>query len=79
MSVESARQLIAKMRTDPAFRAEIERTALPERKRLLESHGFHDVTPEDMKAASVQLSDAELGSVAGGTWHEPIEIVPPFF
>ena len=77
MSVESARQLIAKVRTDPAFRAEIERTSLPERRGLLQSYGFHDVTPEDVKAA--YLSDAELESVAGGTWHEPIEIVPPFF
>ena len=79
MSVEGARQLIAKVRTDSAFRAEIERTALPERRKLLESHGFHDVTPADVRAAREQLCDADLESVAGGTWHEPIEIVPPFF
>jgi predicted ribosomally synthesized peptide with nif11-like leader len=80
MSVESAGQLIVKLGTDAAFREQIERAAPAERKALLESHGFGDVTRADVEAAKVrngELSGVELESVAGGCWYDPIPIFDP--
>ena len=81
MSVERAGQLMVKLGTDAAFREQIERAAPAERKALLESHGFGDVTRADVEAAktirSGELSDGDLESVAGGCWYDPIPIFDP--
>jgi predicted ribosomally synthesized peptide with nif11-like leader len=80
MSVERAGQLIVKLGTDRAFRDEIARAAPADRKALLESHGFGDVTRADIEAAKTagngELSDAELQSIAGGWW-DPVPIYDP--
>jgi predicted ribosomally synthesized peptide with nif11-like leader len=80
MSIERARQLLAKLGTDAAFREKIERAAPADRTALLESHGFGDITPADIQAAQTsgteELSETDLEAVAGGIAHVVVPLPP---
>lgn len=67
MSQEEARRFIERIDTDDAFRKEV--LAAPdvaERLRLAAAEGY-DITVGDLEGASRELTDAELGHVAGGS------------
>jgi predicted ribosomally synthesized peptide with nif11-like leader len=72
MSVVRAQELIEKASADPKFRQALAGAASPEAKsKVIAEYGFGDVTKADLEAAShngsVELSDAELETVAGGS------------
>jgi predicted ribosomally synthesized peptide with nif11-like leader len=76
MSVVRAQELIDKASADPKFRQALgEATSKEAKASVIAQYGFADVTKADLEAASrsgsVELSDAELETVAGGktsTW-----------
>jgi len=78
MSADNARKLVDRLANDPAFRERLKSTPQAQRQALLESHGFGDVTAEEVNAAvasvsSAELTDDDLENVAGGTlegWSE---------
>lgn len=72
MSVENARRLVQKIGSDPLFRARLTKVAAADKRVLLESAGFGDVTAEQVQAAASvnatgELTDVELEAVAGGS------------
>jgi predicted ribosomally synthesized peptide with nif11-like leader len=71
MSVENARNLILKTAKDTAFRTQVESAPESERRAILVAAGFGDVTHADVEEArasvTVELTDAEMEAVAGGS------------
>lgn len=71
MSVENAKKLLEKIKSDPAFRKELE--GAPDdaaRKKIAQAHGF-DCTRAEFESllpggSSEEISEAELEAVAGG-------------
>ncbi len=72
MSIERAKELLKKAADDPDFRQQLTSARDYEEKRqVIQSAGFTDVTKEDMAAAApslqTELSEEDLEAVAGGT------------
>lgn len=71
MSVENARNLILKTAKDAEFRNKVESAPLAEQRAIIVAAGFGDVTQADVAAAresaTVELTDAEMEAVAGGS------------
>lgn len=66
MSIEVAKEVIEKLKTDEAFRTKVMAVEdLEERMKLIHDEGF-DCTLEEVKEAAGNLSDDDLESVAGG-------------
>ncbi|MCP3955750.1 MAG: Nif11-like leader peptide family natural product precursor [Desulfobacterales bacterium] len=68
MSIESAKALLERMKTDEDFRKEVgEIATAEERIAFVTAVGF-DFTKEELENVQekMQLTDEELGSVAGG-------------
>ena len=68
MSLESARQFMAKIRSDQSFADSIKQTKPQDRKQFITNVGF-DFSDDELKQAREEMSDEELAGVAGGTWH----------
>ncbi len=67
MSEKQARACVEKMKTDDAFRTKLLAITSPAtRMQLINAAGF-DCSWNEIAAASAELSDTELDSVAGGT------------
>jgi predicted ribosomally synthesized peptide with nif11-like leader len=66
MSLEAAKALIEKMKTDEAFAKKVMSVEdVTERVALINAEGF-DCTAEEIKAVQSELSDDELDDIAGG-------------
>jgi predicted ribosomally synthesized peptide with nif11-like leader len=66
MSAEAARELIERMKSDEAFRAEVMAGAHPEgRMAVIRAAGF-DCTAEEIAAQAEVIDDTDLDAVAGG-------------
>lgn len=84
MSLEQAKLLIERMKTDEAYRAKIMAVASgAERIQLAKAEGY-DCTEAEINTVLAELGDAEVDGVAGGTAGfkppEEAEGVPyPFF
>ena len=72
MSIANAHNLFHKLAVDAEFRQKLESAPQAQKRAVLDSYGFGDVTQEDAKAAAAtfsrsELSEAELEAVAGGS------------
>jgi len=66
MTMQSARDFLERMRTDPALAARMAAAASrEERLSLAREQGFA-FTPEELDAAKNELSDEELDRIGGG-------------
>ena len=66
MSVEDARALLERVKSDEEFRKELDAAPTPEeRSRIVKDAGF-DVSDDDVKRTRTELSDEDLEKVAGG-------------
>ena len=67
MSIESAKEFLAKMKSDPEFAAKVTRCKnKEERTQFVASEGYH-FTGEELKSLRNELTDDELNQVVGGT------------
>jgi Nif11 domain len=70
MSVEEAQQLVQRAIDDPDFRARLENASQEEKRSVLESEGYGNVTLSHVSqalpgSAGGELSDEEFAAVAG--------------
>jgi len=68
MSLLSAKQFMAKVKSDQSFADTLKQTKPVERKQFILDAGF-DFTDAELKEVREEVSDEELTAVAGGTWH----------
>ena len=78
MSVQSAKSLVEKLKSDPAFGKQLEQEENPDKRVALMKNAGFDFTKEEFRQAvmemssdSGELSDSDLAAVAGGssgTW-----------
>ncbi len=65
MSIESAKELLEKIKQDASLAEKLEKASGEERKKIIEEAGF-DVTQDEVQQAYGELSDDDLDKVAGG-------------
>jgi predicted ribosomally synthesized peptide with nif11-like leader len=70
MSIESAKAFLERVKNDEDFRKELEEQAsAAERIKFVKAQGF-DFTKEEIDSHKEELSDEELGGVAGGCGYD---------
>ena len=66
MTIESAKAFLERVRNDEDFNKElVDRTSAEERMKFAKAQGF-DFTNEEINSLKDELSDEQLGGVAGG-------------
>ncbi|MCP4138700.1 MAG: Nif11-like leader peptide family natural product precursor, partial [Chloroflexi bacterium] len=66
MSVESAKSFLERMKTDEDFRKECSDKSSPEDRMIFLKESGFDFSKEDIEKVKSEMSEEELGSVAGG-------------
>jgi predicted ribosomally synthesized peptide with nif11-like leader len=66
MSIENARKLVHRLKTDKEFRYNFHNTPLDNHDEFIKKHGFDDFSEQDMSSVVNELSTDELEEVAGG-------------
>ena len=73
MSIEAARAFQARMQAEEAFRAAVTAASTPEAVRMIAAEaGIGEFTTVELASVAAELSDEDLGQVAGG-WGDPHE------
>ena len=68
MSIESAREYLARMASDPGFRSAIEAAGgAGARGEIVTRAGIEPFTAAELDSAAAELSDDDLASVSGGS------------
>lgn len=74
MSIEAARKFHARMQTDEAFRTAVTAASTAEAVRMIAAAaGIGEFTTAESESVAAELSDENLGQVAGGVWGDPHE------
>ncbi len=72
MSIESAKAFMERVVNDEDFRKEVGEIATAEERMAFVTAAGFDFTKEELKNVQekMQLTDEELGSIAGGGWED---------